>query len=203
MIYNPDSINIQGVEGNILNAESFLDCQIKYRESFEAILKEYIDFKKYDNYLKNLDIPILNDFEINFYHKYSTLGSKYLYLRNNFHIENLTKNEISQIIWCIGDETLLPLSFLVDTFNRVLFEQGQVTFFNYAVPDNAVLSKSFVFEFAYDLLSCNELQKIKDIKKYIVEIFEKLKNDFSRKTSIPISCIVYTATPNIYHKMIK
>ena len=95
-IYIPDSYNNNLMKEKFKNEEEFLNTQVLYRQKFESILEQYIDFNLIDRVIKNknINIPTIEDTKYNFYHKYSTLNSKYIFLRNNFDVENLTKEEI-------------------------------------------------------------------------------------------------------------
>lgn len=196
--YNPNTISVSKMKALGIDERMFLQCQQKYRESFESILKKYVSFERFDQKLENSGAIVLNDIDYNIYHKYSTLGSKYIFFRNNFHIENLSKEEFFQFQKYLFDETMLPLDFLQKTFLKVLFEEGHSVFVNSVVEKNVVLSKSFIFEIAYDFLKIEDVKQLKEIEKCIQSVVQDLKNIFEKKTNIPISVVVYTASPDIF-----
>ena len=76
--YIPNSIKII----DNISYDDFLKLQIKYRESLEALIKKYVSFEEVDKIIENLNfsIPLIQDQEYNFYHKFSTLGSKYVFI---------------------------------------------------------------------------------------------------------------------------
>ncbi len=197
-IFNPNTYNENQVEKLGIDNETFLLYQIKYRESIERLFKQFYDFNKVDRVLSNLNTPKINDHEYNFYHKFSTLESNYLFFRNNYHIEKLNNEELDLIKSCIFDNQYLPNSFIMKTANKVLFESGDFTTFNYFTSNNQVPSKSFVFEFAYELNKCETLEQIKNIDKMISTIFKELKGIFSSKLEVPLSYVIYIASPDIF-----
>ena len=100
MKFFPESYNFKLMVEKGLNKELFFKLQIKYKNDFEKLLMKIIDFKKIDDYINGYgyNIPFVDDFDYNFYHKYSVLGSKYIFFRNNIHIENLSLEEIKIIL---------------------------------------------------------------------------------------------------------
>ena len=95
----PDSIKIDDSIPLNYSLDEFLELQISYKQSFEKILTDIVDFAYFDNWVKNNinDLPIVNDKEANFYRKFSTLNSDYIYLRNNIHIEKLDFKELNEL----------------------------------------------------------------------------------------------------------
>lgn len=200
MIYNPDTIDLEKLKEKGIDPSLFLKMQVKYRESFEFILKQYVFFQQFDEEIERKNVPALSFSSIDFYHQYSTLGSKYLFLRNNFHIERLDDEELQVLRLSLFDDKHLSIAYLQKTFLRVLFEEEEHIFVNTPILANAVLAKSFIIEFSYDLLSCKDVSQIKEIEKMITNIFQRLKNTFSKKTNIPVSFVIYTATPDLFQK---
>ena len=94
-------------------------------KSIEEVLKSLINFKELDDYCtKKMQIPINDDWEDNFYHKFSTLNSKYIFLRNNIHIEKLKNEDIEKIKRAIFNENLLDKEFVLRTLKEILYENG-------------------------------------------------------------------------------
>ncbi len=201
-IYIPNTYNENLIRNRKINENDFIAYQIKYRESFEILLKQMINFSKYDQYIYSLgiNIPIVEDHDYNFYHKFSTLGSNYIYLRNNFHIENLSDEEINVIFNCINNHSMLDSDFLNKTYPKVLFEQGNQAVFGLTNFDNILNSKSIIFEFAYDQAKCTDVEQYKNISDAINSVIGSLKKEMASKTKIPISTLVYKAVPDIYYQ---
>lgn len=198
-VYIPNTYNKEKIHDRNFSGQQFLNCQIKYRESLESIIKSVIDFTKIDTFLSQYEIPKLNDNNYNFYHKFTSLGSNYIYLRNNIHIENLDVEDINYINTCIIAGTLLEPKFIEKTLSTVIFEEGNFMIFGLTNIKNQVQSKSIVFEFAFDQIGCRDIQhllKIEDIyEKYIKpEIISKLSESFK----IPVSIIKYNGIPDLF-----
>ena len=83
---------------------------------------------KYINDSK-VDIPRIKDKEYNFYHLSSNLNSNYIYLRNNIHIENLTNEEI---LYLVNNDNFSD-DFIINTYQRVLYEEGDATYFGICI----------------------------------------------------------------------
>lgn len=195
--YISDIYNYEEIKN--IDEDLFLKLQIKYKQSMESILKKIFDFSEIDDILNELEfrVPIPQDEEYNFYRKFSILGSKYVYLRNNIHIERLSREEVLEIIKSLNNDEYLNVDFINKTFKRVLFENSNSTFYGIPEYSSLVESKSLVFEFAYDQVGCKEIKQINDINQKFKEMFEMLKRTFSKK-NIPISLIIYNSIPDLY-----
>lgn len=196
-IYNPNTYNYELMEQKNLTSD-FVTLQVKYRESIEALFKRFYNFQKLDDLFIQLGGVPFNDKEYNFYHKYSTLGSQFVYLRNNYHIELLTETEIAFIRNCISNGTLLSDDFIKKTAIKVLLEKGNTICFNYVTLENFIFSKSFIFEFVYDVLACSSVAQIKALENLIKDTEKALKRTFKDELEIPIDGIVYTGSPDIF-----
>lgn len=198
--YIPDSYNYNILKNNKIDKNKFLKLQIKYRTEFERLLINIVDFKKIDDYIDNFkfDIPVVDDFDYNFYHKFSTLGSKYIYLRNNIHIENLSFDEINIIDNSLKDNAYLDYNFLRATFKKVLYEDGEFSMFGIPLEKNLVFAKSLVFEFAYDQAEFKDVSQYNFVNDIINTIHTSLENSIEKVIDTKISIISYNAIPDIY-----
>ncbi len=194
--YIPNSYNNLLVQDKFNNNNSFVNMQLLYRKGLENLIKKFIDFEKIDKYISdsNFTIPMVKDKDYNFYHKYSTLNSNYIYLRNNFHVENLTDDEIK----ILKENEILDVEFYNKTLERVIYEDGDFVFFGTPIDENLVKSKSIVFEFAYDQKKCTSLEQLKEIKQIIDYSFEYIGLRIKENMAIPISFIKYNAIVDIY-----
>lgn len=197
-IYIPNSFNKDHIESKFNSEEEFLECQIKYRKLFEEKLCEYIDFQKLDQLIKeqNIEVPMVEDNEYNFYHKYSYIGSKYIFIRNNYHVENLSNEEIRAILeldkW---DNTTFN-----DTIRKCLYEEGTETFFGVAMDELLVKSDSLVFEFSYDQKKCTNMEQLNKIKLIIDTCFNMIKSSIENIVNSKCSFIVYNAIPDLFYQ---
>ena len=87
----PDSIKIDDSIPLNYSLDEFLELQISYKQSFEKILTDIVDFAYFDNWVKSNinDLPIVNDNEAKFYRKLSNIKSDNIYIINNNHSEKL------------------------------------------------------------------------------------------------------------------
>ena len=189
--YVPDTYDYSIIDKRFED-EEFVELQNKYREFIEKLLKHYIDFKDIDNKIGQvMKVPKKEDLEYNFYHKFSSLNSDYIYLRNNYHIENLNDDEIEVL-----KNNKIDYEFLNKTINRVINEEGDMTFYGSPVPKYLVDTKGLVFEFAYDQLQLLEVKELQNIEK-IISVIDKYLKDNLKALNIPISMITYNGINDI------
>ena len=193
--YIPDSFNNELISSKFKNDDEFIYSQIIYRKGFEKILNEVIDFNKINQYILStkIDIPEAYDKEYNFYHKYSNINSKYIFLRNNFHVEKLSTEEIGQLLNKTVDK-----DFYNNTLEKVIFEDGFETFYGIPMNENKALSKSIVFEFSYNQKKCTDVNQLMEIKKICEEVCNMIETELKQFTQIPISFIIYDCISNEY-----
>ena len=63
------------IKVNQIGEDIFLEYQIKYRESIEKFLQSKINFEEIEKELNELNLPIIEDKDYNFYHKFSNIHS--------------------------------------------------------------------------------------------------------------------------------
>lgn len=195
-IYIPDSYNFSLVKEKSLTDDLFLELQIQYRMGLEKIIGGYVNLEQIDHQIEQeqIDIPQVEDTDYNFYHQYSTLKSKYIFLRNNFHVENLSNQEIKEVL----DHQNNTIEFYNKTLDKVIFESGKETFFGPPMDETAVNSKSIVFEFAYDQKKCKTLDQLNKIEATINKSFDYISNTVGKNINIPLSFLIYRAIPDLY-----
>lgn len=192
--YVPNTINMNKIDG--INEDEFINLQAKYRSYFESILKEIINFKDLDDRIKKvLLLPKIKDKEYNFYHKYSTLDSDYIYLRNNIHIENLNDEEISYL-----KNNEFDKGFIIDTLSKVLFEEKDVSFFGAPVPIYATNSESIVFEFAFNQVALLTMKEVATTKQIAEELKKFVISVVSKELNVDVSFVIYNGINDIYKK---
>ena len=190
--YIPDSYDYSIIEKKY-SEEDFLELQNKYRNYLEKLIKSFVNFKDVDNKIKQvMVVPKKEDNEYNFYHKFSSLGSDYIYLRNNYHIEKLSDEEIDLL-----KNDKMDYEFLRRTFNRVINEEGDKIFYGSPMLKNLVDAKGLVFEFSYDQSQLIEVNELKTIEK-ITKIIDKYLKDSLKKLNIPISMVTYNGLVDLY-----
>ena len=190
--FMPDTLFYFKMDG--ISFEEYLELQNKYRVELEKILMEYVDFSEIDRKIKQeIDLPVLDDKEYNYYHKFSTLKSNYIYLRNNYHIENLSTEELQKLRSDFIDKKIIN-----DTFSKVLFEEGDYTFFGIPVMDYSAPSKSMVFEFAYDQIQLKTIPELSIVDKIFEEISSSIQKNVESSFPVSVSFIRYNGIPDIY-----
>lgn len=183
--YVPDTYDRELIKEKFKDDEEFLKCQLEYKKAFEAILNKVYDFKSIDDKVnKEGLVPKLLTNEEDFYHHNSNLQNNYVFLRNNFHVEKLNKEDI---------ENLKKGIITPDLFNRtlpeVLFEGGDETFIGRPIEENLVKSKSLYFEFAYNNYDVDDFDFLMKIESTRDELFKEIESSFKDKIGIPISFI--------------
>lgn len=193
--YIPNSYNPELVD-SLFSEDEFVELQKKYRQVLEQIIRKVVDFKQIDKKIKKvLQVPIIEDTDTNFYHKFSSLQSDYIFLRNNIHIENLSSEELQQLKTAeIGDD------FIFKTLSKVIFEEGDEAFYGVPVLKNAANCKGLVFEFAYDQMQLLEVKELQIIRSMINEITAYLKKVLQTSFPYPVSVITYNGIPNLFEQ---
>jgi len=183
-----------------ITEEEFYSMQIKYKQDLEKILKKIFDFNSVDKMIlsSNYEIPPMNDDGNNFYRDSSTLSSDYLYLRNNIHIERLSREELEYIKIRIGNKENLEENFIYKTLDRVIFEDGEKTILGNPISRDIVQSKSIMFEIAYDSKKCKRIEEITFIENYAKELLESLRKAIQPVIGKEISMHVYDGIPELF-----
>lgn len=197
--YVPDSYDMEALEKKNISYNEFLNMQVKYRQSFEKLLKKYLNFKQLDTILNKIgfEIPTIQDIDYNFYHKFSTLNSNYFFLRNNIHIENLSADEMQTLMSLLLDNTEIDEQFILKTFQKVLFEDVASTFYGIPVDTNLVSGKTLIFEFAYNEQKCS-LEQSKEINQLYLKLKIAIENVLKKCINCPIDFIINDGFENIY-----
>ena len=181
-------------DDNRLNEEAFLELQFKYRKGISLYLSQFINFKKIDEEIEKIGIPIIEDSEYNFYHRNSFFGSKYLYLRNNIHLERLSDEELEKL----KEDGFNELNFYKDTYEKVMYEEGDLTSYGInPTDDNTKKSKALIFEFAYDQKKCKTLEELRKIDDCYTRLFKFIK-EILDKENIESDYLVYQCIPDIF-----
>ncbi len=191
----PDSFDDEAIEQRFGTRERFTNLQIKYKQKFESLLLPFLKIGDLMAMIQsqNVEIPLIDDSKANFYRGYSMLQNPYIYVRNNYHVENLTNEEIA----ILERQDIIPLEFFTKSLERVLFEEGDITFYGTPRDEVACPSQSLVFEFAYDQVKCESVEQLIEIEKVIEQCKLFIRNNLAR-TNIPVSFVVYDGIPKIF-----
>ncbi len=175
MDYTPNTISYKLIKEKNIDEELFLPLQLKYRKSLENILKKYVSFNSFDELLVKTfgSIPL---YESNsFYYKYSELDSKYLFLRNNIHIERLNEKDIDVIKESLFDKEDLNGDFILRTLKEVIFEEGDIVILEGSNEKYSCKANSLIIEFAYNDEDCSLEESIA-----IKDFFDKVTISFKK-----------------------
>ena len=192
MNYIPDTC----FNDNRVDNELYLILQIRYRNGFIKYLSQFIDFKSVCNLFDESIIPSIDDEKYNFYHRNSLLHNKYLYIRNNIHIEKLSNEELLNIKSL--DDKYLNNNFYENTYKKVMFEEGSLTSYGlYPTNENLKKSQAIIFEFAYDQKKCESIEQLKQISS-IISKAKNMLQDSMDKANINVDFLVYKCIPDIF-----
>ena len=198
--YIPDTYKKELIKERFKNEEEFVNLQFLYRKGFEKILASVIDLNKINSYFEedNIEIPQMGgeDEKNNFYHKDSLLESEYFYFRNNIHVENLSDDELE----ILKSSDSLDYDFYKNTFARVLYENGETTYYGAPLNENLVKCKGLVFEFSYDQKQMENIAQLKKANSIFEKIKEQVSGEIKTKLGFDTSFIVYNGIPEQFKK---
>lgn len=183
--YVPDTYDRDLIKEKFKDDDEFLKCQLEYKKAFESILNKVYDFSGIDEKVNSdgLVPKPITDAHF-FYHQTSNLHNNYVFLRNNFHVERLDKEDI---------ENLKNGIITQDLFNRtlpdVIFEGGDETFIGQPINKNLVKSKSIYFEFGYNEYDVDDYELVEQIESKRDQIFKEIEEAIKGKIGIPLSFI--------------
>lgn len=199
-VYVPNNYDYDEINKKFSDFDEFIKVQIKCRSEIEKIIMSFLNFENIDNNLEQYNIPIIEDKEYNFYHKFSTFGSKYIYLRNNIHVERLDLEDINYIKKCIISNDSLSSDFIFKHLNILLFEKGDKIFLGPTNIENLVNSQSIIFEFSFDQIKCIDVEHLLKIENIYNNIVKYVKNLVMKYLKLPVSFIKYNKIPDLYKK---
>lgn len=189
--YIPDTFNDEEIIKRFGSKENFVELQVKYKQQFESILLPFLKPVELSSLIQsqNVKIPVIEDTQANFYRRFSMLQNPYLYIRNNYHVEKLTDEEIKTL-----ESQTISQEYFARTFERVLYEEGDITFYGTPRDETACPTRSITFEFAYDQVKCESIEHLINIEKVIEEIKTAI-NANMQATNMPVSFMVYNGIP--------
>lgn len=196
----PNSYDYNKIKELDIFEDYFLKLQIKYRNDFEQLLNGFVNFQSIDDTINSsINIPTLDDSTYNFYHKYSLLNSKYVYLRNNIHIENLSREEIKVIEEAISNDKKIDTQFLMNTFKKVLYENDKgKSMFGIESDEYLMDSDSLVFELSFDQKKFTDINQFKVIENLLLSLKPFLENYIGEVFNTKISVLKYNGLIDIY-----
>lgn len=188
--YIPDTFDWEKIIRMFGSKEKFLETQIKYKKGFEKVLAQFLDIEEINGVFSSLKIcvPRIEDSKTNIYRNYSMFACPYVYVRNNYKVENLSKLELEML------EGTPTTEFFLNTYGKVMFESGDVVF--YGIPNDVTKAqaRSITFEFAYDQVKCQSVEELRLIEDSINRCRDIIATRL-KSQSIPVSFVVYNGIP--------
>jgi hypothetical protein len=209
--YTPNSFNYAAArEKNLIGADNtltddYLRLQSAYVARFYSYLNKAVDITQYDDALTNSKynfVPIAQETQ-NVYQRYGSFGNKYIYLRNNFHIERLSSDDL-HLLESAGVGEILE-DMVKRTFKDVItiryddneeafdaiYDIGALTGLAVA-PNNAlVLGLSYAWEFDGEG-SVVSIESEAEKEKIAADLALKMQEELSAGLGIPESVFVYS-----------
>lgn len=194
--YIPNNFKRKDILENFSSEDEFIECQSKYKLEFEKLLVKQFDIKSIVDYVDSQEnyIPKMLDKDYNFYHKFSGLGSDYIYIRNNYHVERLSKEEIKTLL----TSDILPISFFNNNWYKVLFDGVGKSVYGIPLAETILDSQSLIFEFAYNQLECRDVVQLEKIDSLISKVNSLLKNKFDGM-NIATSYLTYNGVTDLFY----
>lgn len=190
--YLPNTFNFQSILLRFGTIERFTELQIKYKQQFEHLLFPILKIDELQAIIQSASttIPVIDDAAANFYRAHSMLQNPYIYVRNNYHIEALTDEELETL----NSQNDISPEFFKSTFDRVLFEEGDIIFYGTPRDETMCRAKCIAFEFAYDQVKCESVEQLVKIEKVIARCKEALERNM-QSANIPVSLMIYNGIP--------
>ncbi len=184
-----------------LDKEDYLRKYILYMNLLIEYLIKKTDIKKYDDLLKedSHNFISIKDKDMDIYQKLGSNYFKYFYIRNNLHLDRLTKEEdlyLNKKDIIFDDKTY---NFIESTFEKVIFEDSKDYLVNYGVIAKGTLapSKALVIGVRYDEFNLNGMSDIdwdlnyQEQTKILNKIIESLESNIKNNLNIDCKIIKY------------
>ena len=110
----------------------------------------------------------------------------------------MSLNEIEIINASIINDVDLDSKFLLETYSKVLYEDGDIVMFGIPLEKNGVFSKSLVFEFTYNQKEFSTVEQYNFVNEIVNVLLKSLSNSIKGVINTDISIISYNAIPDIY-----
>lgn len=191
------------------NKDTYLSLYMKYSELFNKYIIDKLDLDEYDKKLENsnLEFTPVTEQNMDIYQYLSHDMLKYLYIRNNYYVERLTKTEKEFLLEKIfnsdeknDNETR---DFIENTYEKVIYEDvsrdNQVFNINFGPESETFLApnNALVIGIRYDEFNTNGMTDKEwdcNYNKQLEELFGMMNNIelvANSKLNIPVRVIQY------------
>jgi hypothetical protein len=190
------------ISGDDALSEEYLSLQAEYKVAFYAHLDALADISQYDDALSGSshNFSAVPPDEQSVYQKYGSYGNKYIFLRNNFHIERLgaddldalkTGGDLSEIVARTYKDVIAVLYDGGGNDFIAIYESGAMSGASEA-PNNALvigIAYNWDFDDSGKLVSLDD-EKAKEAQVHELKL--KIENDISTLLGIPATVFVYS-----------
>lgn len=124
--FDYDVFTDKGLYENDVLTDRYYTLLKNYKVLFEKYLMVKIPLKDMDNKIINSGLSFVSvvDDKMDFYQKFSSMGLKYIYLRNNLYVYKLSLNDIDKVVNLSKEELENPsgelMSFIEETYKDVI-----------------------------------------------------------------------------------
>lgn len=190
--------------------DKYLKLQALYKKTLGELLVAVLELDSFDNELASNELEFIEvpDKEKGFYQKYDTLGLKYIYLRNNIHIEKLSIEDVKILKSALASEDNTAQEQLYKMIARTYPEVIKITFTNPEDADfdvvyepgafgtkkapNTALVLAISTSYQYDASGNVVDMKAEQTKEaYVSELRERMITEISKKIDIPVTVFLY------------
>lgn len=193
-------------KGLIINnkfSEKYIKLQEKYRFFFQQYLSEILDLTYYDNLLaeSNLNFGVCPNELKDYYQKQSSL--KYIYIKNNMHIEKLNMSDINllaqsndkNILFEIIKRTYADIIKIDTLNNKKCPDKFKTQMFEGFNTNKTVLPNDSLILVIREGDSKNNLsgdkfkENLKQKYNFVNNLIDKMEKDFNNRLKCPIDII--------------
>ena len=177
---------------------TYLTAQAIYKAAFYQYLVEIADIGQYERILDESDynfIPVEGYFRQHLYQRYGSFGNRFIYIRNNFHIERLHPDDLEILLDASDKDALVELAArtyrdvirILPGIQDVIYDAG----IRYPAPSNALLIyMSFRMEFDQaGMIICRENERIKD--ELASDLAIQMRKELTEALGHPVVVLIY------------
>jgi hypothetical protein len=192
---NKELAHSKGITSTIELDENYFNLQSIYKEHLEKYLFEALNLKQYEEKItsNNFEFVEIDKGKQDPYQKFSSLDLKYIYLRNNIHIEKLNTEDLEILkgnnIDLISEMVKRTYKDVITiNYSNVNTSYGPVTP-NYFAPMNAIV---FIIRYKSNDNELDESKYFKGVgekKKYIDDLIIEMEKEIYTKLDMPTKII--------------
>lgn len=190
-------------DGEIIN---YIKLYNAYRELFTEYIEKKLELKKYDEKIikSKLNFHRIQSENMDIYQYFSCEVLKYIYVRNNIHIERLTKEDKIFLELQSGNVKLNKetITFVERTYEKIIFEDilksGEICMIQYGPNSSNFFARNdaVVIGIRYDKFVEQEINNNWDRsnekqREFLFELMQEMNKEFKEKLKVPVVVIEY------------